>query len=313
MPSVDKLEAVAGDLVARPTPPPLPPAPTTPKKHIAFEPKLDQDGFAAIIREEGVARKDGVLSSETTRGLRAFIDEELDRANALIAAGTISEQARFARVLLKGNRWDMSLPFEQEEHGGDIVMQALWELLGDSEEPGRGTVGHIFESALSSDARIHEFGAMISDPGSDRQILHPDMAHQGEVQIRTGPPFLTCFVAVQDVDSAMGPTEFLPRTNTEHSHEEFGDHSRRDEMLKNIPTKLSLLNEGDCSMYDTTTLHAGSANRSTKRRRIFYFTFRSVSMGDDRTRDEPGSIRADLLERQLTLADIREALYKWKK
>jgi len=282
-------------------------------KQIAFNPKFDPDGYAAIIRTEGVVRKNNVVRKETTAKLRQFIDDELARAEEDIVAGKISEQARFARVLLKRNRWDMSLPLGQKEGGADIVMQALYEMLGDSSSGNPGTVGGIIESALSSDAQLHELASLISDPDSDRQILHPDMAHQGDTQLRTGPPFVTCFVAVQDVDDiAMGPTEFLPGTNTERHHEEFGDFDRRDGMLRKAPTKFALLNEGDCSLYDTSTLHAGSANRSTKRRRIFYCTFRSVSLGDDRTFDEPGSIRGDVLERRLSLAGIREVLHEWK-
>jgi Phytanoyl-CoA dioxygenase (PhyH) len=282
--------------------------------HIAFNPKLDLDGYAAIVRTLGAVRKNQVLKSpQTVEPLRQFIDDELDRSLALIKQGKIREQARFARVLLKRNRYDMSLPFEQTHDGADIVMQALWELLGDGGATNpHGTVGYIFESALTQDAVLHEFGALISDPASDRQILHPDMAHQGAVQTRTGPPFLTCFVAVQDVEAAMGPTEILLSTNTMEAHEAFANVDVRDDFLRQVPSvALALLNQGDAAIYDTTTLHAGTANRSNKRRRIFYCTFRSISMKDDRTVDEPGSIRADLLERQLSLRDVRKALHDW--
>jgi len=276
-----------------------------PLKQIAFNPELDPEGYAAVIRTEGVVRKNNVLCQETIDSLRQFIDDELIRAQDDIASGKVSEPSRFARVLLKRNRWDMSLSIDD-----DIVMQALYELLGT--ESGEGTVGSIIESALSGDAQLHELASLISDPGSDRQILHPDMAHQGDIQTRTGPPFVTCFVAVQDVtDAAMGPTEFLPGTNTLKHHEEFEDAERRDDLLLRSPTQLALLQQGDCSLYDTSTLHAGSANRSTKRRRIFYCTFRSISLGDDRTVDEPGSIRGDVLERRWSLRDVRHALKEW--
>jgi Phytanoyl-CoA dioxygenase (PhyH) len=280
--------------------------------HIAFNPKRDLDGYAAIVRTHGAVRKNQVLSQQTVAPLRQFIDDELERSLVFIRQGKIREQARFARVLLKRNRYDMSLPFEQIEDGADIVMQALWELIGDGGQTNpHGTVGYIFESALTQDAVLHEFGSMISDPASDRQILHPDMAHQGPVQTRTGPPFLTCFVALQDVDAAMGPTEILLSTNTMAAHETFANVDARDEFLRQVPSALALLNQGDAALYDTTTLHAGTANRSDKRRRIFYCTFRSISMEDDRTIDEPGSIRADLLERQLTLREMRKALHDW--
>jgi len=275
-----------------------------------FDPKMDRDGFGAVLQQEGVVRINQVVSKETTTKLRHYIDEELHRAQEDIASGKVLEPARFARVLLKRNRWDMSLPFDGEENGAGIVRQALWELLGDSSES-PGSVGHVIESTLTAEAQLHELGSLISDPDSDRQIIHPDVPHQGERQKRTGP-FVTCFVSVQDVDEEMGPTEFLPRTNTAEYHERLNDYSRRDEMLKHAPVRLSLLKEGDCSIYDTTTLHAGGANRSTKRRRIFYCTFRSLSMGDDRTSDEPGSIRPEVLKAKLSLNDIRQALHAWR-
>lgn len=210
---------------------------------MTFNPKLDRDGFGAILQQEGVVRINKVVSDETIVSLRQYIDEELDRNVKDTASGKISEQARFARVLLKHNRWDMSLPFDEEENGADIVMQALWELLGDSESPERGTVGHVIESTLTSDAQLHELSSLISDPNSDRQIIHPDVAHQGEMQKRTGP-FVTCFVSLQDVDREMGPTEFLPRTHTEEHHLRLNDYNLRDEMLRNAPSKLSLLSAG---------------------------------------------------------------------
>ena len=274
-----------------------------------FNPIIDKTGHGAILQQNGVARINNVLSSETSRALVTYIDEEKLRSEEEVSNGSVPQLSRFTRVLLKSNRCDLLLPFDTSN---DVIMQALYELLGDgTSKSNMGAVGSIIESTLSSDAELYEFASLISDPGSDRQVIHPDIAHQGETQKRTGP-LLTCFVAIQDIDQSMGPSEFLPHTNTAEYHRQLNDHSLRDDMLKHVPSKISLLNEGDCSIFDATTLHAGTANRSDKRRRLFYFTFRSLAMDDPRTWNNPGSIRPEVKESQLSLKKIREEIQNWR-
>mmetsp|Transcript_17325 Transcript_17325/g.19765 ORF Transcript_17325/g.19765 Transcript_17325/m.19765 type:complete len:472 (-) Transcript_17325:621-2036(-) len=274
-----------------------------------FNPKLDIDGHGAILQQNGVVRINNVLSKESTQALLKYVDDEKINAEGEVARGDVPQLSRFTRVLLKSNRCDLLLPLDKRN---DIVMQALYELLGGDKSSNVGAVGNVIESALSADSELYEFACLISDPGSDRQVIHPDIAHQGETQKRTGP-LLTCFVALQDIDNDMGPSEFLPHTNTAEYHRQLNDHSLRDEMLSKVASKISLLREGDCSIFDATTLHAGTANRSDKRRRLFYFTFRSLAMEDPRTWNNPGSIRPELKESKLSLRDIQEKIQQWRK
>ncbi len=274
-----------------------------------FKTEVDTSGHGAILQMNGVARINNVLSPSTAEALIKYIDEEKIRSEEEVARGEVPQLSRFTRVLLKSNRCDLLLPFDTKN---DIIMQALLELLGDGKSSNMGTVGSVIESTLSSNAELYEFACMISDPGSNRQVIHPDIAHQGEQQKRTGP-LLTCFVALQDIDESMGPSEFLPRTNTAEFHKQLNDHSLRDEMLKNVPTKISLLKQGDCSIFDATTLHAGTSNKSNKRRRLFYFTFRSLAMEDPRTWNNPGSVRPEVKDMKLSLSVVREEIVKWKK
>lgn len=274
-----------------------------------FNTEVDTSGHGAILQMHGVARINNVLSPSTAEALIKYIDEEKIRSEEEVARGEVPQLSRFTRVLLKSNRCDLLLPFDTKN---DTIMQALLELLGDGKSSEMGTVGTVIESTLSSNAALYEFACLISDPDSNRQVIHPDIAHQGEQQKRTGP-LLTCFVALQDIDESMGPSEFLPGTNTAEYHKQLNDHSLRDEMLKNVPTKISLLKQGDCSIFDATTLHAGTSNKSDKRRRLFYFTFRSLGMEDPRTWNNPGSVRPEVKDMKLSLSDIREEIVKWKK
>ena len=50
------------------------------------------------------------------------------------------------------------------------------------------------------------------------------------------------------------------------------------------------------------------ANRSERRRALFYFTFRNARIDDPSTPANPGSIRPELKRRRLTLAALRRTL-----
>jgi len=149
-----------------------------------FNPARDPNGYGAIIQKFGVARIDSVLSPETSALLTQFVDEEKLLCEQQIADGNVSEISRFSRVLLKKNRHDLLLQLE----GNDIVMQALYEILGDNSKKLNKDlpVMNVIDSTLGPDAELYELACLMSDPGSDRQVIHPDIAFQGESQIRTG-------------------------------------------------------------------------------------------------------------------------------
>eukprot|EP00550_Attheya_septentrionalis_P009773 CAMPEP_0198285290 /NCGR_PEP_ID=MMETSP1449-20131203/4623_1 /TAXON_ID=420275 /ORGANISM="Attheya septentrionalis, Strain CCMP2084" /LENGTH=411 /DNA_ID=CAMNT_0043982675 /DNA_START=69 /DNA_END=1304 /DNA_ORIENTATION=+ len=274
---------------------------------IFFNPSRDKDGFGAIVKHKGVARINSVLSIETATSILNYVNEEKIRSEAAIAEGKVKPLSRFTNVLLKQNRWDLLLPMEES----DEVMKGLYELLGDGDSAKRrGSVGSVIESTVGKDAELYELACLISDPGSERQVIHPDIAHidsDGNVI-----PLVTCFVALQDIDVSMGPSEFLPETNTAAHHKRLNNHAIRDELLSEVSSKISLLNVGDCSTFDATTLHAGGGNKSNTRRCLFYFTFRNLSLDDPRTTNNPGSIRPEVKERRLSLVEIRKVLKKWK-
>ncbi|KAL9189831.1 hypothetical protein ACHAXT_009506 [Thalassiosira profunda] len=274
------------------------------REHVEFAPNKDKGGFGAIVLEEGVARVNGCMSTDTAEKLLAYINRQLVESMDEVSEGKAEELSRFADVLGKRKRWDMLLPLEES----DEVLQAMHEIF---HEGGNGLGGAI-EAILGKDSRLYELSALISDPGSERQALHPDFPYQD-----TLPPALTSFVALQDVAPDMGPTTFLPRSSTAEHHQELKDrlwagHSHQG-LLATAPNKLNTLGTADCSLYNPMTLHCGGANRSEDKRRVlFYFSFMNPAVGAE-TITEGASLRPELKERGLTLQNIKKIVKDWKK
>ena len=244
------------------------------------------------LKQDGVVRLNGALSASTAAILREEILERRTAAYAAIDNGNGDNWRQyFADVLLKSNRCDMLLPLK----GSKGVQAALRELLL------QGTLANILLSTLGEDATLYELAALISEPGSPRQPVHPDNPHQEH------PPLLTCFVALQDIDSSsMGPTTFIPKTHTAAAHAEFDDVSKRDAMLEIRPNVVALLNAGDASLFDSRTFHCGGANNE-KTRALFYISFRNpratMPIGN------VGSIMPDIIKpNSMTLRELRTKL-----
>ena len=141
---------------------------------------------------------------------------------------------------------------------------------------------------LLPEAELFELAALVSDPGAPRQPVHPDTGYKEGFD---EPAVLTGFLALQDVDEDMGPTVFLPRTHFAPVHARFNDKegNGKNELLKSAPQALGLLGRGDMSLFDSRLLHCGDANRSNKRRILFYFSFKAGNQ-----RPPPGTMLAAL-------------------
>lgn len=279
-------------------------------EHDIFGSKVDKSRYGAVIMEQGVARINGRLSKATAASVLEFVNQHL--AESLNPTDTdnvdlYQQQTRFADVQGKHNRWDMLMPLEENS----AVMQALYELLLENR-----VLSETIESILGPAAQLYELGSLISDPGSERQMLHADYNYQPDFQPKL-PPALTCFVALQDIDANMGPTTLLPSSATALYHQEIADRqwdfSSKEGLLAESPNVLSTLNSGDCSIYNPMTLHCGGANRSEKRRCIFYFSFKNPKFNE---KDWPlayASLSPDLRARGLTLPDMHVILKDWNK
>jgi Phytanoyl-CoA dioxygenase (PhyH) len=293
-------------------------------------PTVDVTPYAAALRQNGVVRINSVLPAPVARSMREWVIEYRAEALEQVRMGKVASRDRFADVLLRHNRCDLTLPL-----GPNPVMDALYSVLCQS-----SVLPTILRSAFRSrcdnsdgvddddDPVLYELSTLISDPGSQRQVVHPDnpllagspasvaaaSASNGDDSNNNNVPvLLTCFVALQDVTEDMGPTVYLPGTHTTKAHRQFfstddddGDNNTKDSLLESNPKVLGLLNEGDCSLYDSRVLHCGSANRHpTQSRALLYMSFRNPRVIHP---GNPASIRPDLAARQLTLSQLQALL-----
>jgi len=258
---------------------------------------LDNHGYGAVIVEEGVVRINQVLNQETAVNLLEYINILLEQSQAEVAEGKALQAERFANVLVKKHRWDLLLPIYEPS---GVIERALKELLQED-----GPICQVIRSVLGQNAELYEWAALISDPGSDRQVIHPDIPY-----LSRDISILTCFISLQDIKADMGATIYLPKTQSAEHHARNDNKSERDELLKNTPHKLALLRTGDCAIYDPRVLHAGGSNESANntRRVLCYFTFRNTNLPDPRLPNNPGSIREELKKRQITLPQLQNML-----
>ncbi|KAL7535642.1 hypothetical protein ACHAXR_006632 [Thalassiosira sp. AJA248-18] len=262
--------------------------------------KAEGKAHAKVLKREGVVRIDNVISPDTADAVREHLYNLRYQSEQEVKEGKIQPIQRFADVLLKQNRCDLTIPL-----GNEIITKALEESLRKS------PVGVTISAIFGDDAILHEFSCLMSDPGSQRQNIHPDTpCHEGK-----GPVLYTCFIALQDVTLDMGPTTWLPRTHNKEAHDAFkdsmasegGGDSPKDNLIKTQPAVLGTLTKGSCGIFDSRLLHCGTANRSKDdiSRALFYFSFKSPEVGYP---GNPASIRQELGNAKVSLGALMDDL-----
>ena len=227
--------------------------------------RQEAKSHANVLSKEGVVRIDNVLSPQLADQMREYVFKLLQESVDQVAAGSAKQIDRFANVLLRSNRYDLTIPLgaTTRDGGSSPVISALHHVFC------RSAVKPLIESVFTDEAILYELSCLISEPGSQRQVMHPD---NPIIPGREKPTLLTCFIALQDVDLNRGPTVFMPRTNTEQIHETFGDEvvsdgkseSPKDELLRTRKTVLGILPKGCCAIFDSRLIHCGTANRGKK-------------------------------------------------
>lgn len=260
--------------------------------------KLEAKTHAKTLKQDGVVRIDNVLSPEVADRMRDFSYQLRKKSEEEVEAGIVQPIQRFADVLLKKDRCDLTIPL-----GDDIVSEALNEVLRNS------AAGQTISTILTENAVLYELSCLMSDPGSQRQVVHPDTPYiEGK-----GPVLYTCFIALQDIRLDMGPTTWLPGTHTAKAHEAFADTgtgtdngmSRKDALIQNSKAVLGTLSKGSCAIFDSRCLHCGTANKSQDSRALFYFSFKNPEVGYP---GNPSSIRSELGAANLSLKELEEDL-----
>jgi len=267
--------------------------------------KAEGKAYAKILKKEGVLRIENVLTPDTADAVREHLYNLRYQSEKEVKEGTIQPIQRFADVLLKQNRCDLTIPL-----GDEIISKALEESLCKS------PVGSTIASIFTEDAILHEFSCLMSDSGSQRQNVHPDTPYlDGK-----GPVLYTCFIALQDVRLDMGPTTWFPRTHNKEAHDAFkdsspsesegGGDSPKDNLIKTQSAVLGTLSKGSCAIFDSRTLHCGTANKSDQSRALFYFSFKNPSVGYP---GNPASIRQELANANVSLGALMEDLQSFSK
>ena len=72
-------------------------------------------------------------------------------------------------------------------------------------------VGRALEELCGGDAPLFDLCAVVSAPGAPIQPLHSDLGFDGAA----AAPLYTCFVALQETPTALGPTEFCLGSHTD--------------------------------------------------------------------------------------------------
>ena len=226
--------------------------------------------LAQVLKQEGVVRVNGVLTD-------AMCDECLELINLRLAGSDTMETTAmkhaepeseeqtfnlegFGNVFSRKNRYDMFLRNE------GVFELALASMLHDG-----SILGDLFTSLLEGlTGNFHEFSSLISDPTSASQSIHPDSSFTEHA------PIWTVFVALQDIQNDMGPTIFLPRTNTLACHDVLGKSPcEKEQLLASCQYRRSSLRKGDCAIMDSRLFHFGGANESQTRRVLLYFTIQN--------------------------------------
>ena len=280
---------------------------------------LTPASIGSALQAGGVARVNGVLTSDVAAELLAWVDEALDTAlRDTSEHPELGEEWRssFSDIMNPRNRYDLKLTLDAPP-----VRTALAALLT--------TLQPAIAASLGEDCSLHELAALVSLPGSARQPVHPDtpMSFFDGDGGGQSPAIITTFCALQDIDESMGPTLFLPATHTAAAHarfytyenfdlafnafdddegeEEDAAHTAKVEaLLQRWGVLRGELCTGDASLFDSRCLHAGGANTSPRRRVLFYCSF--VRAEHARRAADRGTLSEEL--RGNRLADWREWL-----
>ena len=269
---------------------------------------------AKVIRRDGVVRIDNVLSCEVADKLRQYLLDQQQVVQEATKQDPSKSKLFYGVEQSRKNRCDMHLSLLRggvnagaggiaDAVGEHVLADALLEILGKE-----GTLPDLYQSLVTAEGEFYELAGIITNPGSYRQMIHPDLPYQAEA------PLYVVFLALQDVTEEMGPTSFLLKTNTVKAIGIFesGDMEAKDEQLVNADCRMATLKKGDAVLFDARVLHCGGANdlQNGSTRVMLNFSFRNPKVKGDmgyKGSMMPGYVGA------MTLSDVSEALGRYSK
>ena len=269
---------------------------------------------AKIMANEGVLLVENALSPDMADKLREYVLQQQQLALDATKKDPSKARSFYGVEQARANRCDLQLSLlrggfnaddeaaEADAADSHILADALQEILGED-----GSLRDLYEKLVTLQGEFYELAAVVTHPGSHRQIIHPDLPFQKIA------PLYVVFVALQDVTAEMGPTSFLLKTHTASQNEKFtsGDTSVKNAQLAASDCRLSCLSKGDAVVFDARILHCGNANENEdKARALFNFSFRNPKV--EGSLGYEGSIRPGYFK-AMSLVDIGDALENYKK
>lgn len=135
------------------------------------------------------------------------------------------------------------------------------------------TIVSIVKSLLGDDAKLQYCGLIYSMPNSADQPWHQDGAplfdkfEIGNVDL---PPYaLNIFIPLQDVDEALGPTEFFPQSHVNKNASKINEDVEK--ASKRFPVIAPSLSFGDILLYDYRICHRGTQNLCINKTRAMLY------------------------------------------
>lgn len=267
---------------------PLPPARHLKTPHRA---PLKRIGFRAALQKlqgEGVCILRGALEPDLAGAVLAEAEGVAQEARSL------PEEAarRWAPIHSSSRlRHDVAVPLVAPvRRAVELLARRLAPLL-------RAVLG---QDTGALGATLVELGAVTSQPGAAAQLWHADVDLTGEDE--GAAAIFAVFLALHDIDDAMGPTEVLPGTHTAEFHASVRGSARPRGLVQRRPVfakrrgvapplapgaellaqaamrlapraarGLAPLRAGDAAVMDAACFHRGGANRSSSPRTLLHF------------------------------------------
>lgn len=225
--------------------------------------ELSRDGVVALRR---------VLPPSIAAALATHVDVELEKRKheAAPASTQCTDEEEVRKRRYASERWFGAVRDRRDRY--DLRLSAEAPAVRDALQCLCSHISSLLEEVVTLDAFVVELSALVSDPGAIRQPWHPDSLLPSLV----GAPLYTCFVALQNVTSSMGPTRVLPGTHTEEFHRRFRDDGykgRRARQAAESCDEHMACECGDAFLMDSRLWHCGGSNQSGLRRRLLYVSF----------------------------------------
>lgn len=174
---------------------------------------------------------------------------------------------------------------------------------------------------IGEDSFLTELSTMTSFPNAREQGRHPDTSYDGYTvdDIFRIPRLYSVYIALSDVDEDMAALDVWPGTHLNYHFSEYREYrdefeslvkegkvSRLDSPPLMAPAIRFTVRKGTVVIFDSRTMHRGTANTSPNIRPTMYFSFQAPGPDLD---GSAGSLR-EKYRRAITLEDAIQGNWK---